>query len=169
MKLTSQHHDAISLLIEGRYGRKSLAEIAEEIGVTDRTLRRWRDEPVFQSAYSAALNIWRKDLSDIRLTERRERLTELERIYDCTPDSAGTNAKTGIEVSNASVKCRILDQIASEVGDKVEGPPADSDPTEAAKEISTAVREMLALTGGGPNGALNRVSPPRSDRIDERH
>lgn len=42
----------------------------------------------------------------------------------------------------------------------MQGENKTDDVNEAAKEISTAVREMINLTGGGVNGGLNRVDPP---------
>lgn len=41
---------AIELMLEG----KSPLEVAEELGVTDRTLRNWRQDPGFREALAAA-------------------------------------------------------------------------------------------------------------------
>lgn len=58
-QLTSQHHEAIALLIEG----KSQTEVAEELGIHRNTVGNWvRDNVAFDKAYKDAIR---------RITHRR--------------------------------------------------------------------------------------------------
>ena len=87
VKLDARHHHAIQLLIDHRFTGKKKQELAVELGIRDRTLRKWIADPTFAAAYEAALARWLADLEGIRFRHRKERVKELQRLYDATPDS----------------------------------------------------------------------------------
>ena len=147
MKIRTEHHHAIDLLIQHRFTspaqRLTHAEIAQQCDITERTLRNWRNDADFQAALAEALDEFRRTLSAVRFAEKRARLEELERLYDATPDAyvskviklkspvaddrgqvltdgEGQPATViAVQRTNVLAKARILDQIADEVGDKV--------------------------------------------------
>ena len=147
MKIRTEHHHAIDLLIQHRFAppahRLTHAEIAQQCDITERTLRNWRRAADFEAALAEALDEFRRNLNAIRFAEKRVRLEELERLYDATPDAYVSNVielkspvvdgrgqvltdsewqpvpVISVQRTNVLAKLRILDQIADEVGDKV--------------------------------------------------
>ena len=148
MKLRTEHHYAIEQLVQHRFTslahRLTHAEIAAQCGITERTLRNWRADADFQTALREAIETYKRDLGAVRFIHKRARLEELERLYGATPDayiynvielkgpamdsqgrvimdSDGKPVTTiAVQRMNVDVKARILDQIAEEVGDKMQ-------------------------------------------------
>lgn len=102
MKLDAKHYEAIQRLIEHPFTGQTLHQLADELGVDTRTLRRWRSDPDFQAAYRAALAKWNEDMGDLRFVHRRARVEELHRLYDAASD-------------RLDEKLKILQQIRDEV------------------------------------------------------
>lgn len=87
MKLKPIHHEAIQLLIDTRFEKKTQGALAKKIGVPLRTFAAWLVNDDFKAAYAAAVKRWQDDLEGIKFRHRRERVTELQRLYSATPDS----------------------------------------------------------------------------------
>jgi hypothetical protein len=144
MKLEPRHHEAINRLVGNRYSDKRKKDIAKEVGIRPDTLSTWLRDPEFRDAYFSALAAYRRHISHIRYSDRRERLEELQRLYEAIPDATVVQViKTDRSVAdsrtfkpildddgnpvttfavcktNAPVKMKILDQMVEEVGDKV--------------------------------------------------
>lgn len=114
-RLEQKHLHAIDLLIAHKHD-KSHAEIAQEVGVAHSTLSKWKKWPPFMAAYENRLQEWRRDLTEIRFVDKKERILELVRLYTTLPDEAGE--RDGVTIYNHNQKAKLLDQIADEVGDK---------------------------------------------------
>ena len=153
MKLTEQHRQAINILVSERASGRQLASIAEELGISERTLRRWRMMPAFQQAFEKGIDRWRRDLWSIPLSERKSRLMELQRLYTETPDSyiarvVDTDPPITIYRSNAALKAKLLDQIAEEIGDKRKRDEPDDDPEKFARKVRQLIQMGTDRTGG---------------------
>src|SRR5262245_16449552 len=74
-RLTREHRDAIDLLLSGL----SPAEVAERLGISERTLRRWRNRPAFITAYDAEDRDARSESWDAR-REYRAKLAALQPV-----------------------------------------------------------------------------------------
>jgi len=86
MRINEKHWAAADLLVASQFDGVTREQQAAEIGVTDRTLRRWMVDDDFQLVLLNAQNAWRRQVGHIRFTHRRARLEELPRLLDTTPD-----------------------------------------------------------------------------------
>jgi len=174
-KLDARKLAAIELLVIHRFDGRSFASIARELHISSKTLERWRREnPDFIAAYDARVEEWRRDFSAIRLSERKERVRELERMYLETPDcdslrvvqaSEPLRAPDGEELrdsqgrpvysfvvyrSNIGLKRGLLAEIAEQLGDtqnlrdEVDKEPS---PVAWARAAWAALDEMEAMDG----------------------
>jgi len=181
MKLDSSHHAAIEGLLAGRFGRKTLAEIAAEVGISARTLRRWQAHPDFMAAYEARVEEWQRDFSDIRLAERKERIRELARMYQETPDSyrlrivrspeplcnpAGEELRDDrgqpvfsftVYRSNVALKRALLAEIAEQLDTPKQRDEGGEEPSPVAwaREAFVALNAMEATDGANGGGTAS--------------
>ena len=138
MKTEAKHIEAVNLLISHRFSGLTLADIAAEVAVTDRTLRRWREDPDFQALYDRMLTDYIRDVESQPFAHRVDRIHELFRLYQATPDF--TPGKNGV-LYLADRKAKILKQIADE---------AEEGKIDEAVELVAQLREQLAELKGGP-------------------
>jgi len=182
-QMDSRKFTAIQALIEHRFSGQTMAEIANEVGISSRQLQRWRTNPAFMEEYNKRLSEWQADLSKIRLAERRERVQALQKMFDATPDSYVARVienhapicdedgdilkdedgnpvqRLVVYRNNVVAKARLLDQIAEEVGDKARraelGPTPAEEAMEFARLVQQAVLEMEEM-----DGARRDLQPP---------
>lgn len=74
MALTPEQYEAIAYLVQPKKGRLNYKQIAERVGVDERTLLRWRKKPDFDAEYKAEI---------VRLTHAR-----LPELMDALADHA---------------------------------------------------------------------------------
>ena len=165
MEIRPYHIETIQILIEHSFaGTLNKTGIAAEIGKTRRTIQNWCNDPDFQAAYAKELERWKADLSSVRFAERKARVIELQRLYDETPISAGVNKSSGLEVLNTTIKAKLLDQIAAEVGDKVEKHAVDIEHRGQVAVEHIGISETLALAEAAAAGAdAPALSEPGAD------
>ena len=104
--ITETQHQAIHLLILGRFDpNRSLAEVADRVGVARATIHNWKKEEHFQAEYARQLALYKNNFDDIKLADRRERVKCMAQLYEL----AG---------QRIDLKLRILKEIRAEVGDE---------------------------------------------------
>ena len=78
MKITEKHEAAFEPLADneyrGRPGRRSQPDIADDLGVHPRTIKKWIADPDFQAAYQDYKRRRRQAFEDIRFAAPRERV-----------------------------------------------------------------------------------------------
>ena len=157
-----------------RPGRRRRPDIADELGVHPRTIKKWLADADFQAAYQDYKRRRREALEDIPFSSRRERVLALQRLYDDTPDYDVTkfissdqpvvDPRTGqvlvdaqgkevrhmeVRKLNVQVKMALLEAIALEVGDRDPQNNASADP---------AVQSVLILPAADM-GCLDGLEP----------
>jgi AcrR family transcriptional regulator len=123
MKIESKHLNAANLLITSRFDDTTLEDIANGVGVSRRTLMRWRANKDFQSVYDGLLSEFLRNISSKPMAQRADRISELWRLYCGLPDQTehttrsednkGTKLSLRIE-HNQLKKAKILGQIGAE-------------------------------------------------------
>jgi hypothetical protein len=109
MKIIPLHTKAMDLLVLERWGGGDVsAEIAQILGVTRQRINRWRREPDFIAEYHRRLDLWRANFKDVPLAHRKERVIELQSLY---------NDLKNAERPNVNLKVKVLQAIRQEVGD----------------------------------------------------
>ncbi|MDA1348944.1 MAG: phBC6A51 family helix-turn-helix protein [Chloroflexi bacterium] len=151
MTIDNRHIEAVNRLIEGRFGEARLEDVACGVGISDRTLRRWRDDPDFQALYDRMLGEFLQDIANQPMAQRVDRIRELYRLYCDLPDrtehvTRGENRDGGGWESpriqnNHTDKLKILKQIADE---------AEEGKVDQVGEVLGRLREELAELQGGP-------------------
>ena len=178
MKITEKHEAAFEPLADNEYrgkpGRRSQPDIADDLGVHPRTIKKWKADPDFQAAYQDYKRRRRQAFEDIRFAAPRERVLELQRMYDDTPSSVVVrhissdqpviDPRTGqvlvdaqgkevrhmeVRKLNVRVKMALLEAIAREVGDRDPQNHPSADP---------AVRSVLILPAADM-GCLDGLEP----------
>lgn len=79
MKLEVQHHKAIFLLISGKTNKA----VAEEMGIKDSVLNRWKTDPDFNEALQVAFSQVYDDAINKLTTVAMAAVEELEKIVVC--------------------------------------------------------------------------------------
>ena len=106
MKINSNHKQAIQLLILDRWKpNQTNRNIAQHLGVHPQTVVDWRQDEEFCKEYKRQLDIYKKNFDDVQLADRKERVKELNRLYEKIPDV------------RVALKLKVLDSIAREMGD----------------------------------------------------
>ena len=109
MKIVPLHVKAIDLLVLERWGGGDVSlEIAEILGVTRQRINRWRRDPDFIAEYRQRLDQWRSNFRDVPLAHRKERVIELQALYEDLKNA---------DRPNVSLKIKVLQAIRQEVGD----------------------------------------------------
>ena len=143
MNLTVLHEQAAELMVENELRpldeQLTLTEIGDAVGRTKRALVRWRADPDFLDLLQQTRARWRDKIDDLPFVHRRGQLVELNRLYSITPDSAGLNKNTGLEILNVPAKAALLKQMADLAGLE----PLDP---EKAKEREHSSKDQLLAT-----------------------
>ena len=79
MQLEVQHHKAIFLLISGKTNKA----VAEEMGIKDSVLNRWKSDPDFNEALQVAFSRVYDDAINKLTTVAMSAVEELEKIVVC--------------------------------------------------------------------------------------
>lgn len=136
MVLDARHELAIQLLITHRFDGREVRDIAKEIGVQDRTLRKWRKDEAFERAYDEAFEDWKSSLEDIAYTIRRCRIEELVRLYKATPDTGTEHWAPDAMIS--ALKREYKNNVAEFEGNGAE----DVEPIDIPDEILGPIRRI---------------------------
>ena len=80
MKICGKHIDAVNLLITNRFNGMKLVDIAKKVGVTLRTIVRWRADRDFKVLYNQKLDEHFRNISAQPMAMRVDRLRELWKL-----------------------------------------------------------------------------------------
>lgn len=104
--LTDQQKQAIQLLVMDRWSKSDLNKhIADTVGVTPQTVRKWRENELFRDEFQRQMKLYRANFDDVKMADRKERVLALERLFDACADH------------RTELKLKILAAIRQEVGD----------------------------------------------------
>lgn len=119
-RLTTEQYLAIHYLAQINNGGKTLAEIAKECGVTERTLYNWRQDPLFE----------------------RERIAEMKRnLLDKIPDINNAMIDAAVTEKNAAAAKLIYQQLGL-LTEKVEVEANQKTEVPDLEELKRMVAEM---------------------------
>lgn len=129
MELLPRHLQAIQLLTEQRFRAsdtpvKMSYEIAAELSVRPETLSRWQSRPAFKAALQESIAAARVNHERVRYAPRVQRIDEIRRLYEVTPDYVDdtteitTEGRTVVKFKRTWLtlqKAKILAEIRSEM------------------------------------------------------
>ena len=139
MKIDAKHVGAANLLIASRFSGRTLEDISKEIGVTKRTLSRWRADSDFKALFDRMLEEHHRDIEGQPLAQRADRIQELYRLYLKLPD----------EPKHIPAKAKLIEQIADE---------AEEGKMDETAELVANLRQQLAEVRGDERVRVEETS-----------
>jgi AcrR family transcriptional regulator len=104
---------AAQLLASGRYTRR---EVAEKLGISERSLYLWLRNPKFVALMETVLRDYRERSTQKGLAVRENRISELTRLFNVLDE---TLTAKGARPEVIRTMANLIDQIAQESGDKI--------------------------------------------------
>lgn len=150
-QLTEQQVYAARLLAEARDTSEA---IAAKIGVTDRTLRRWKADPAFQKKVQEYAEDWRRDARtegvadpDWRMRELQDHYLRLKRAIEKRGDSEGMAAVPGGDSGLVTVTYKMETRV-DERGNRVSEPVPEYAIDNATSAEMRAILQQAAIERG---------------------
>ena len=101
--VTDQEQQIIQMMILDRWNPGRINEkIANHFGLTKNQVRHIRRKPQFNAEYARQLAIYKSEISNIRLGDRKERVRAMSDLYEKIPDC------------RVALKLKVLAQIRAE-------------------------------------------------------
>jgi transposase-like protein len=150
-QLTEQQVYAARLLGEAR---ETTEAIAAKIGVTDRTLRRWKHDPGFQKAVQEFGEEWRREARtdgladpDWRMRELQDQYLRVKRAIERRANSEGMAAVPGGDSGMVTVSYKMLARVDDE-GNRISEPVPEYAIDTATSAEMRAILQQAAVERG---------------------
>lgn len=150
MELNAKHLQIIDLLVDSRFSTgdddgKTQKQIAEEVGVRQEQISRWKKDPDFSAVLEDRTSEYRRGIEQVSFTVRRHRLAERVRLLRSMPD---TDVKITITEKVEKRETVYLQPQKNRILDSIEREMEAAEVEMAEETIGELRREIAALKGG---------------------